>query len=150
MKKATFYLLWSNPPSEEIDDQEKWICGLIHAKWRSSRKRIIIACINKTQAIRLDEALWRWSPYTFLPHNLIGEGPMHGAPVELVWPKKNLNTSYDILINLLPECIDYASSFSEIIDFVPSEESCKKLARIRYKKYRNLGFTLFTRPLSDI
>ncbi|VFP84527.1 DNA polymerase III subunit chi [Candidatus Erwinia haradaeae] len=147
MKRATFYLLWSSTASYLIDNQTQWICNLVHAQWREKRKGILVACLDQQQAIQLDQALWTWAPHTFLPHNLVGQGPTHGAPVELIWPPQCPDTSYDLLITLLPQCINYASSFSEVIDFVPLAESCKALARARYKTYRNLGFTLHTKQL---
>ncbi|XNM63724.1 DNA polymerase III subunit chi [Escherichia coli] len=51
-------------------------------------KRVLIACEDEQQAIRLDEALWTRPPESFVPHNLAGEGPRGGAPVEIAWPAK--------------------------------------------------------------
>ncbi|VFP80220.1 DNA polymerase III subunit chi [Candidatus Erwinia haradaeae] len=147
MKHVTFYLLRSNPLSRIMYDIEQLVCNLVYIQWRDKNKRIIILCINKEQAIRLDEKLWQWTDKSFLPHNLAGEGPKHGAPVELTWPQNHLNTSYDLLINLLPKFIKYINSFHEVIDFVPYEESHKNLARERYKDYRRLGFNLYIQKL---
>ena len=79
-----------------------------------------------------------------MPHNLAGEGPHYGAPVELCWPGKRGNAPRDLLIALLPQFADFATAFHEVVDFVPYEDTLKQLARDRYKAYRSVGFHLST------
>ncbi len=69
-------------------------------RWRSG-KRVLIACEDEKQAYRLDEALWARPAESFVPHNLAGEGPRGGAPVEITpWPQKRSSSPRDILISL--------------------------------------------------
>ena len=49
-----------------------------------------------------------------------------------------------ILISLRTDFADFATAFTEVVDFVPYEESLKQLARERYKAYRLAGFNLNT------
>ena len=63
------------------------MCDVAAARWRAG-KRILIACVDEAQATRIDEALWKRDPDSFVPHNLAGEGPRGGAPVEIAWPQK--------------------------------------------------------------
>ncbi len=113
MKNATFYLLdndgtvWlRSAPSRPL------VCEVAAERWRAG-KRVLIACESQEQANRLDEALWQREPHEFVPHNLAGEGPRDGAPVELCWPGKRGNSSpRDILISLLPEFADFATAFT--------------------------------------
>ncbi len=158
MKNATFYLLSQEKllsqnkdreqekPSAELCSYEALACELAAEHWRSG-KRILIACENLAQAQRLDEALWQRIPEQFVPHNLAGEGPKQGAPVELAWPERRGNSPRDLLINLLPQLADFAITFHQVIDFVPYEEDLKQLARERYKSYRRVGFHLITATL---
>ncbi|MBN3263371.1 DNA polymerase III subunit chi [Pectobacterium brasiliense] len=143
MKNATFYLLEHDSKSGELSAHEALACDLAAERWRAG-KRVLIACEDEQQAIRLDEALWQRDPNAFVPHNLAGEGPRHGAPVELAWPQRRGNAPRDLLISLLPQFADFATAFHEVIDFVPYEESLKQLARDRYKTYRSVGFQLTT------
>ncbi|AIU87097.1 MULTISPECIES: DNA polymerase III subunit chi [Pectobacterium] len=143
MKNATFYLLEHDSKSGELSAHEALACDLAAECWRAG-KRVLIACEDEQQAIRLDEALWQRDPNAFVPHNLAGEGPRHGAPVELAWPQRRGNAPRDLLISLLPQFADFATAFHEVIDFVPYEESLKQLARDRYKTYRSVGFQLTT------
>ncbi len=144
MKQATFYLLEHNQSAGILNAHESMACIVATECWRSG-KRLIIACDNKEQACRLDEELWQREPYAFIPHNLSGEGPHSGAPVELSWPGQYSNTSRDLLITLQLQVADFSLIFNQIIDFVPYENTLKQLARNRYKVYRNVGFHLTTK-----
>ena len=115
------------------------MCDIAAERWRNG-KRVLIACEDEQQAIRLDEALWSRPPESFVPHNLAGEGPRGGAPVEIAWPQKRNSSPRDILISLRLNFADFATAFTEVIDFVPYEDNLKQLARERYKAYRMAGF----------
>ena len=143
MKNATFYLLDNDTHAEGLSAVEQLVCELAADGFRAG-KRVLIACENEQQAIRLDEALWQRDAQAFVPHNLAGEGPRYGAPVELAWPQRRGSAPRDLLISLLPQFADFATVFHEVIDFVPYEESQKQLARERYKAYRVAGFHLTT------
>ncbi|CUX96245.1 DNA polymerase III subunit chi [Candidatus Gullanella endobia] len=143
MKNVIFYLIEKYDISNGLTTVEQLACNLAADKWRQG-KRVLIACEENDQAFKLDEAMWVHDPNAFVPHNLAGEGPNHGAPIELCWPQCRSNTPRDVLINLLPVYADFVSAFHEIIDFVPNSNVLKQLARDRYKIYRNFGFQLTT------
>ena len=90
MKQATFYLLDNAEPSGALSAHEAVACAVAASSFRAG-KRVLIACESQEQAQRLDEALWQREPHEFVPHNLAGEGPHYGAPVELCWPGKRGN-----------------------------------------------------------
>ncbi|MBG6248713.1 MULTISPECIES: DNA polymerase III subunit chi [Symbiopectobacterium] len=143
MKNATFYLLEHSDDVDGLSACEALVCELAAERWRSGQ-RVLIACEDEQQALRLDDALWQRDASAFVPHNLAGEGPRQGAPVELAWPQRRGSASRDVLISLLLQFADFATAFHEVIDFVPHEESLKPLARDRYKAYRSVGFQLTT------
>lgn len=143
IKQATFYLLETVQSESDLNAMEVLTCTIVVDQWRNG-KRILIACQSQEQAHRLDEALWAREPHQFVPHNLAGEGPHFGAPVELSWPEKRGTARRDLLISLLPHFADFATAFHQVIDFVPSEDSLKQMARERYKAYRSVGFQLTT------
>ena len=89
MKQATFYLLDNAEPSGALSAHEAVACAVAAERWRAG-KRVLIACEPRAGQ-RLDEALWQREPHEFVPHNLAGEGPHYGAPVELCWPGKRGN-----------------------------------------------------------
>lgn len=143
MKSAIFYLLDHSNQLDGLSASEALACHIAAERWRMG-KRVLIACETQQQAEQLDEALWKQDTEQFVPHNLAGEGPKYGAPVELCWPGKRSNAPRDLLINLQIQFPDFATAFYEVIDFVPHEDSLKQLARERYKVYRSVGFNLST------
>ena len=84
--------------------------------------------------------LWAFDPDSFVPHNLIGEGPKQGAAVEISWqPPKNRRA---VLINLTREVPNFANQFSHLIDFVPADEALKEQARNRFRTCRQWNFNV--------
>ena len=143
MRNATFYILDNDNTVDGLSAVEQLGCEIAAERWRAG-KRVLIACENEKQALRLDEALWARPAESFVPHNLAGEGPSGGAPVELAWPEKRNSSPRDLLISLRVGFADFATAFTEVIDFVPYEDSLKQSARDRYKAYRVAGFNLNT------
>lgn len=146
MRNATFYLLDNDTQQDGLSAVEQLVCEIAAERWRAG-KRVLIACEDEKQAIRLDEALWARPAESFVPHNLAGEGPRGGAPVEIAWPEKRNSSPRDLLISLRVGFVDFATAFTEVVDFVPYEDSLKQSARERYKAYRVAGFNLNTATL---
>ena len=87
MKNATFYLLDNDTTVDGLSAVEQLVCEIAAERWRSG-KRVLIACEDEKQAYRLDEApQWARPAESFVPHNLAGEGPRGGAPVEIAGRK---------------------------------------------------------------
>jgi DNA polymerase-3 subunit chi len=102
--------------------------------------RVFIYTLDQQSAHDIDEMLWAFDPDSFVPHNLIGEGPKQGAAVEISWqPPKNRRA---VLINLTREVPNFANQFSHLIDFVPSDDSLKEQARNRFRTCRQWGFNV--------
>ncbi|MDU3068810.1 MAG: DNA polymerase III subunit chi [Escherichia coli] len=93
MKNATFYLLDNDTTVDGLSAVEQLVCEIAAERWRSG-KRVLIACEDEKQAYRLDEALWARPAESFVPHNLAGEGPRGGAPVEIAWLKQLARERY--------------------------------------------------------
>jgi DNA polymerase-3 subunit chi len=82
-----------------------------------------------------------------VPHNLQGEGPKAGAPVEIgtTPPVGKRN----VLINLANNLPDFIRRFSQVFDFVPVESVAKQAARERFKKLRQLGANISTQEINS-
>lgn len=134
MKQAQFYLL-------NETNIETLACQLATKQWRAG-KRVLIACQTEQQAQEIDELLWANEPDSFVPHNLSGEITQYPTPVEISWLGKRNAQRRDVLINLQTQIPNFAQMFHHIIDFVPTDESEKAVARERYKQYRQMGFEM--------
>lgn len=137
-----FYLL----PSDNLNDiefsfKEKLVCFLTKKQWRLG-KRVLITCEDKVQANRIDEALWRFDQNSFLPHDLFGKN-IDNIPIVICWSECHyVNSTRDLLINLMKKHMSFFFNFKEIIDFVPTDSVLKQWARFRYKSYKEIGFNL--------
>ena len=110
------------------------------------RKKTSILCSTKAQAEDFDELVWQFPSDKFIPHNLYGEGPDMGTPVEVIWQSayqsmtKLRNTA--LVINLSQLYIENIGQIRHIIDFVPVQDEEKEKARERYKRYKQAGCQL--------
>jgi DNA polymerase III subunit chi len=138
---VTFYVLAERPPSPDHELSPApahfaYACQLCADLYRDN-KRVFVYTADQAAAELMDELLWQFDVERFVPHNLMGEGPGRGAPVEIGWqaPKQ----SRQVLINLSTDMPDFARRFASVIEFVPSEPALKAQARERYKQYRQSG-----------
>ncbi len=121
-------------------------CQIAEQHYRQ-QKLVYIHCQSKQQAYAIDELLWQFEPTAFVPHNLKGEGPITGSPVEIGFDKLGANKSRQLLINLADQVPTFAVKFPQIIDFVANDDALKNIARLRYREYKQLGITLDTAEL---
>ena len=101
--------------------------------------RVYVFCQNQQDAELLDEVLWQFDAERFVPHNLAGEGPQRGAPIEISWQMPK--SSRQVLINLTESIPSFANRYMQVIEFVPVAADKKSNAREKYKQYRQLGVT---------
>lgn len=147
MMNAIFYVLKQIDESENQLPAHFDLAAQIAAEQYRKGERVFIYTNGKDDAHLIDEHLWAFEADSFVPHNLQGEGPNVGAPVEIgdfapVGKRK-------VLINLASHVPDFVGRFSQIFDFVPADEQLKQAARERYKQLRQLGATLSTHDIES-
>ena len=118
------------------------------ANFYRQRQRVFIYTESQQQAHQIDELLWSFNPDSFVPHNLPGEGPNNGSPVEISWQSPTNRRA--VLINLTSTVPHFAQQFANIVDFVPHDEQLKQLARERFKQYRQMGFQVGNQAAAPI
>jgi|SRR5690554_2733570 len=144
MAQGIFYVL------DGLDEQQQlqFFCDQIAQVWRDFRS-VRVWCNSQAEAEQLDEALWQAPTDAFVPHNLVGEGPPQGAPVELCWPLADVpNRRVAAIVNLMAEVPNWQGA-RMIIERVPDNEDQRQQARERYKIYRNQRVDLQTVKASE-
>jgi len=153
--QVMFYLLPQSQSNSEKGDSEDsnkaksneqvvdTSSALYHACLQASyfyrqNQRVYIYTQDKQQAEQVDEMLWAFDSDSFVPHNLVGEGPKQGAIVEIGYQVPQGRRP--VLINLTSTVPNFANQFRFIVDFVPSDEALKQQARERFKACRQWGF----------
>jgi DNA polymerase III subunit chi len=148
MAKVSFYLL-EEAPSISSEPAHFELACLVAVRCFRQKQKCLVFCQNKQQAERFDELLWQLPVDAFVPHNLEGEGPVGGAPVEITWQTPQ-RYSRAVMINLAEQVPEFHSRFKHVIDFVPQADDLKLMARERYKHYRAAGNQLETLAASSI
>ncbi|MGB3725286.1 MAG: DNA polymerase III subunit chi [Glaciecola sp.] len=145
-KSVTFYAL---PDASETQNAPHLLieqAAILTADAVSKRMKTTVLCNTKEQAESFDEYIWSNPEGRFVPHNLFGEGPDFGTPVEIIWwsafteLSKLRNTA--LVINLAQNMVEQHTSINNLIDFVPTNEAEKAAARERYKQYKLAGCKL--------
>ncbi|MEW9797091.1 DNA polymerase III subunit chi [Alteromonas sp. CYL-A6] len=132
MPQVVFYQLTA------ADDSAAARAATLIADAYANKQKVVALCRSQEQAEELDELLWQLPSDRFVPHNLHGEGPAAGTPVEICWQGDQLGRQ-PMLVNLSEQRISSMNSHRQIIDFVPVEEDAKQAARVRYKEYQKAG-----------
>lgn len=131
----------SSAVPKEISFTSKLISDCVTA-----RKKVTVICESQVQAEQLDEYLWQFPADKFVPHNLFGEGPDMGTPVSIMWDavyeKHAQIRNKNVVIILSQALLDKSTGIGQIIDFVPTQEEQKAVARNRYKAYKQAGYEL--------
>lgn len=144
MAQGIFYVL------DGLDEQQQlqFFCERIAQAWRDFRS-VRVWCASQAEAEKLDEALWQSPSDAFVPHNLAGEGPSQGAPVELCWPQAQVaKRRTAAVVNLMADMPEWQGA-RMIIERVPNEENARQQARERYKLYRSQRVELQTIKASE-
>lgn len=142
--RVDFYLL----ASDQTDALWLVACRLLEKAYKRNH-RVYVHCANQSEAEFLDDLLWSFRDDSFIPHNLIGEGPEPPPPIQIGFAKEPRGFN-DILLNLAPEIPMFHSKFKRIMELVSNQETEKEQSRIHYKEYRTKGYELHTHHLEDM
>lgn len=132
-----------------VSAQIHYACVLAADLYRQNKK-LLIGVENQDQAHLVDDWLWQFEADRFIPHNLPGEGPHYGSPVEINWePSQQRRGCFVNMCQTLPDYITKLKGLNEWHDFVPQDEAGKVAARERYKQLKQAGFNLTTNQIPD-
>jgi DNA polymerase-3 subunit chi len=142
MPKIDFYIMQESGQKARFD----FICRLIEKAYKN-RHRIYIHTENETDAHTLDELLWTYRDDSFLPHNLVGEGPEPSPPIQIGFELKP-QSQRDILINLSHVVPEFYNQFTRVIEVVSRDEAIQVISREHYRTYRSNGFDITTHNIN--
>jgi DNA polymerase-3 subunit chi len=138
--RVSFYELPSNI-SVKHEDVISHVTDLLLSHYQQ-KQYLSLICADKAQAEAVDEYIWQQPAEYFIAHNLVGEGPTGGSPLEITW-MANLESApvrnKKLVINLSQEFLPQFASWHHLVDFVPHDEQEKANARNRYKQYKQAG-----------
>jgi DNA polymerase-3 subunit chi len=129
-----------------VEDKLRTACRLA-AKAFSVDLRVMVCCPDADIAGRFDRLLWTTPAIGFIPHCLASD-PL--APVTpIVIDYLATEPAHDqVLLNLQPERPALFSRFQRLIEIVGADDEDRRLARERFKFYRDRGYEIRTHDMS--
>ena len=129
-----------------VEDKLKTACRLA-AKTCAQDLRATVLCPDAGAAARVDRMLWTFSATGFVPHCRAGD-PL-AAVTPIVIDSEGLELDHDqVLLNLRPQWPSLFSRFQRLIEIVSLEDEDCRLARERYRFYRDRGYEIRSHDLS--
>lgn len=140
--RVDFYLL------EDSEPKSSWLiaCRLLEKAYLRGH-RTFVQCESLEEAHYLDELLWTFKEESFIPHNLLGEGPEPPPPIQIGYEHEPRGFN-DILLNMACDIPTYCAKFRRIIEIVPALDAAKEVSREHYRFYRSKGYELHTHPIT--
>jgi DNA polymerase-3 subunit chi len=139
--RVDFYLL----KSDQQDARWLLACRLLEKAYAQGH-RVFVLCSNKQDAEFLDELLWTFKEDSFIPHNLLGEGPTTPPPIQIAYESQSRGFN-DILLNLSATVPDFYPKFKRVIEIVSNLEADKEISRAHYRDYKAKGCMLHTHQI---
>ena len=138
MTRIDFYVL----SDESTDARLRYACRL--AEQEAERgSRVYLQTGSKGDTQRLDDLLWTYNDRSFLPHEIFAGGAApHPRVMVLLGDAAAPPSHRQLVVNLtnaIPAELEQYERVAEIVDVDPER---KRIARERYKQYRERGCTL--------
>ena len=133
MPQVDFYVLPSAAPSDRLD----YACKLSALAWQQGLS-VYVRGIDEAQCEAIDERLWRFRGDSFVPHDLLGDGP---APV-LIGCDEPPAEHHGLLINLGEDVPGYHGRFARIAELVIEQPEILQRSRQHFVHYREQGYPL--------
>ncbi|TSE21510.1 DNA polymerase III subunit chi [Tepidimonas alkaliphilus] len=121
-----------------------YLCRLL-AKAYAARARVWVV-VEPPAVAALDEALWTLPADDFVPHVRADQPEMllRRSPIVIAAPQQPPQGVRDVLVNAQPQWLAWieAAAPARVIEVVGSDEQLKAQARLRWRRYQQLGWPL--------
>jgi DNA polymerase III subunit chi len=133
-----------------VDHGVAYACRVVR-KARAAGRTVLVYSRDTARLARVDQALWTFSALDFLPHV---PWPSPLAARTPVWLSDAMpDAPRDLLLALddevLPDFARWLPAFGRVIDVVSTDPEDRARARVRFKAYRDAGFTPTTHEIAS-
>ena len=129
-------------------DKLAYACRLLRKAVGSGAKAVVLASAD--DVARLDTQLWTFSALEFIPHCRADSAPelLAQSPVVLATRLSEGLPHREVLVHLGDSVPPGFETFARVIEVVSLDEADRQLARQRWKRYTELGYTLLRHDLN--
>ena len=142
MPRVDFYLL-SNESG-----MYKFACIMASKAW-SAGNHVYMYTETEDTAKKLDDLLWTFRDISFVPHEIYNETENNEVPITIGFGNHFPNHS-QVMINLDYKIPEFAEKFSRIIEIVENNEKNKKVARQRYRQYKENDYEIHDHKIDNL
>lgn len=111
------------------------------------KSRVVIYAPDGDTARSLDRLLWTYQAIGFVPHCLAHHALASETPIVIAGEAAEM-PHYQVMLNLHSESPPSFSRFERLIELVGEDESDRRMARERYRYYRERGYEISHHELS--
>lgn len=134
-----------------------YVCRLLRKAVGAGAKVVVLG--DAAQLQRLDLDLWAVSPTDFLPHTLVvatapstghreERNPHDRNPIVLTPAIALAQAPREVLVNLTEQVPQEFAQFARVIEVVGLDDTDRAEARLRWKRYTELGYTIVRHDLA--
>ena len=121
-------------------------CQLV-AKATRQQLRVVVYAPDENTARSLDKLLWTYRANGFVPHCMAHHA--HAFEIPVVIARKEVEMPhYQVLLNLHADSPPSFGRFERLIELVGAGDDDRRLARDRYRFYRDRGYEIHHHDLS--
>jgi DNA polymerase-3 subunit chi len=125
-----------------VEHRLQYACRVIR-RARAADCRVLVYARDADRLARFDTALWTFSALDFVPH-VFAASPLAGqTPVLLTTSLNRTLPACPALINLddevPPDPASLGNRFDRLIEIVSRDDDDRRLARDRFRAYRDVG-----------
>lgn len=133
------------------NEKDKLIFELVYKIFKKNR-RVVIYTNTEERANDLDRFLWIYKQEAFLPHKIFTYEEKEAIEnIAIVTEELNPIEAKEIILDT-PCSSNFASNFEVIFDFVDQSSEIRiKESRLRYKLFRDLGYSMhYQKQISEV
>lgn len=129
-----------------VEDKLRTACSL-STKAYTRGLRVLAFCQNRETGQKLSRMLWSAHALSFVPHCDCDDSLVPVTPV-IIDHVGNEPAHDQVLLNLRSELPGYFSRFQRLIEIVSLDEEDRRLARERFRYYRDRGYEIRSHDMS--
>jgi len=117
------------------------------AKATRQQLRVVVYAPDENTARSLDKLLWTYRANGFVPHCMAHHAHAFETPVVIARKEAEM-PHYQIILNLHADSPPSFGRFERLIELVGAGDDDRRLARDRYRFYRDRGYEIHYHDLS--
>lgn len=130
-----------------VADRTGYVCRLLR-KAVHGHARVVVTGPPDALA-QLDESLWTFSAVDFVPHSYLqSEATVAAASPVVLLASMESAPHYEVLLNLGEAVAPGFDKFERVIEIVGLDERERQLARQRWKRYVESGYSITRHDLA--